>query len=79
MLSPTKHTDLDHTLLAVAAIILKRLQLKKVEQFTVLRKLVRSRSFENDILIVPALSFLFALGLIEYLPKADLFEYRGPK
>jgi len=78
MLDPTKHTELDHTLLAVAATMLKRLHAKRVEKFVVLRDLVRSKSFENDVLVVPALNFLFAIGLIEYLPKADLFGYRGP-
>lgn len=79
MLRPTKHTDLDHSLVAVAALVLKRLQLKKVEDFSILRGLVRKNSFQDDVLIVPALCFLFSLGLIEYRPKADIFEYRGPR
>lgn len=79
MLSPTKHTDLDRTVLAVAATLLARLRSRKVESMSVLRELVRGESFENDILIVPALNLLYAFGLIEYRPKSDIFEYRGPR
>ena len=79
MLRPTKHTELDRTVLAVAAAILSCIRSKKVESLPALRALVRDQSFENDILIVPALNLLYAFGLIEYQPKADIFEYRGPR
>jgi hypothetical protein len=79
MLIPSKHTEINHTLLAVSASLLRHMRLKKVEHYTDLRELIRARSFADDVLFVPALSFLFVLGLIEYRPKADLIEYTGPR
>ncbi len=78
MLKPSKHNRMNQMMLTVASTLLQRLQQKRAEDFVTLRKLAREHAESNDVLFVPALNFLFALGLIEYLPKQDLFQYRGP-
>jgi hypothetical protein len=79
MLRPSKHTELDQTVLAVSATILRHMRKTKVESYEEVRGLVRERSLTNDSLFVPALSFLFMIGLIDYRPKADIIEYVGPR
>jgi hypothetical protein len=32
----------------------------------------------RDVLFLPALNFLYLMGLIEYHPKTDAVEYVGP-
>jgi hypothetical protein len=32
----------------------------------------------GDVLFLPSLDFLFLMGLVEYHPKTDAFEYVGP-
>lgn len=32
----------------------------------------------GDVLFLPALNLLYLLGVIQYRPKADAFEYVGP-
>jgi len=32
----------------------------------------------GDVLFLPALNFLYLMGLIEYRPKTDAVEYVGP-
>lgn len=79
MLKPSKHTELDQTVLAVSATILRHIRKTRVESYETIRELVRERSLANDSLFVPALGFLFMLGLIDYRPKSDIIEYVGPK
>lgn len=79
MLKPSKHTELDQTVLAVSATILRDVRKKKVEGYEDVRALVREHSLANDALFIPALCFLFMLGLIDYHPKADVLEYVGPR
>jgi len=78
VLRPTKHTDPQRSLLFVSATALKRLQKRRAEPFDTLRGHVLEKHTGSDRLFVPALNLLFALGLIEYRPKTDSFEYVGP-
>jgi hypothetical protein len=68
MLTPNKHSHPDQTVLAVAASLLKVLKTEKVHE-------IRGA----DYLFVPAVSFLFLLGLLDYRANSDIFEYVGPK
>ena len=77
MLSPTKHLHPDKTVVCVATILLKRLKTKRVESFDDLLALARKRVRGANILFLPALNLLFILGLVEYRPKTDSFEYTG--
>jgi hypothetical protein len=58
-------------------VILTHLRRQRVAEFSQLRKLARSSSRGSDILLLPALNLLFLVGVIEYRPKIDSFEYTG--
>lgn len=78
MIRPTKHSDPRKTALPVAGIILQRLRRYRTESLAELRHFVRKKSLDADVLFVPAVDLLFLLGLVEYHPKTDSFEYVGP-
>lgn len=78
MLRPTKHSHPDSTVLSAALLLLARLKSRRVEDYDQLRKLVKDKIRGGDALFLPALSFLFLLGSIEYRPKTDAVEYVGP-
>ncbi|APT94531.1 hypothetical protein CSTAT_04005 [Corynebacterium stationis] len=78
MLRPTKHSHPDRTVLYVALITLETLKHKRLEDFSSLRNLVKDKVAGGDVLFLPAMSFLYLMGLIEYRPKTDSFEYVGP-
>lgn len=78
MLRPTKHSHPDRTLVGVATVLLGRLRDRRAENYDALLDHARKRVGGSDVLFRPALSFLFLLGLVEYRPKNDCFEYMGP-
>lgn len=77
MLRPSKHAHPDRTVIHVATLILAHLRDVRVDKFTTLRQFVKGQVDGGDHLFLPALDVLFLLGLIEYRPKADSFEFRG--
>ncbi|MFF2273564.1 ABC-three component system middle component 8 [Agromyces sp. NPDC058136] len=77
MLKPTKHSHPDKTVLAAATIALRELRKQRAVSFDDLRDRLDSRGSDGNYLLVPAISLLFLLGLVEYLPKIDSFEYVG--
>jgi hypothetical protein len=77
-LRPTKHSDPSRTVLAVAAEILDRLRRQRVESFVELRRRLSQQGAGVASLFIPAISLLYALGLVEYRRKTDSFEYTGP-
>jgi len=44
----------------------------------VLRKYAKKSVAGGDVLFLPALNFLFLMGLVDYHPKTDAVEYVGP-
>ncbi len=78
MLRPTKHSHPDRTVINVSLLLLTHLKKYRVEDYDKLRKYVRKLIIGGDILLLPALNFLYLLGLIEYRPKNDAVEYIGP-
>jgi hypothetical protein len=78
MLRPTKHSHPDRTVMNVALSILTRLKVRRLEEHDSLRNFVKKTVKGGDVLFLPALSFLYLLGLIEYRPKTDAVEYVGP-
>lgn len=78
MLRPTKHSHPDRTVVNVALLLLKHLRKHRFERCGELRVFVKKAVIGGDILFLPALNFLFLLGLIEYRPKIDAIEYVGP-
>ena len=78
MLHPSKHSHPDRTIINVSMIILARLKSRRVEAFDTLRQLVKKRISGGDVLFLPSVNLLFVLGLVDYRPKTDAFEYVGP-
>lgn len=78
MLTPSKHLDLDRSALRVASVILSELQRRRVIPYDDVMRLVKRRiGDDGDVVVAPALSFLFLLGRVEYHARNDVFEYRG--
>jgi hypothetical protein len=77
LLQPTKHSKPDQTVVAVATQALKRLRGKRVIPFEDLRRQLQKSNPGTERLFLPALGLLHVLGLLEYLPKVDSFEYTG--
>lgn len=76
ILSPSKHSHPDKTVMSVATVLLRRLKVKRIESFDSLRSHVRDVSPGCDIFFVPAVSFLFILGLVEYSSQNDSFIFQ---
>lgn len=77
MLRPSKHSHPDRTVINVSMLLLSRLKSRRVEEYDDLRKLAKKNVSGGDVLFLPAINLLFLLGLIEYRPKTDAFEYLG--
>lgn len=78
MLRPTKHSHPDRTVVNVALLLLIRLKDRRVDEYGVLRKYAKKTVTGGDVLFLPALNFLYLMGLIDYHPKTDAVEYVGP-
>lgn len=78
MLRPTKHSHPDRTVINVSMLLLARLRTRRVDDYDVLRKYAKKSVTGGDVLFLPALNFLYLLGLIDYRPKTDAVEYVGP-
>ncbi len=78
MLRPTKHSHPDRTVINASTLILARLKKQRLAGYAELRQLVRQQIPKGaDTLFVPALDLLYLLGLLQYHPKTDAFEYTG--
>ena len=77
MIRPTKHTHPDRTIIHAAYLILAQLKQKRLVGYEDLRKMILTQIKGGEPLFIPALNFLFLLGLLEYHPKNDTFEYTG--
>lgn len=77
MLRPSKHSHPDQTVLAAATVILRELRRKRAVEFDELKQRLGDRTAGSDYLFTPAVSLLFLMGLVEYRPASDLFEYTG--
>jgi hypothetical protein len=78
MLRPSKHSHPDQTVVNVAVLLLGKLKMERVAEYDGLRKYLRRRVRGSEFLFLPALNFLYLLGLVEYRPKTDTIEYLGP-
>jgi len=78
MLRPTKYSHPDKTVINASLKLLLRLKKKRVDNFDQLRQYIKKSVKSGDFLFLPALSFLYLLGLIEYHPKNDTIEYINP-
>ena len=78
MLRPTKHSHPDRTVINVSLLLLAQLKRHRLDDYDSLRKYAKRAVPGGDVLFLPALNFLYLLGLIEYRPKTDAVEYVGP-
>ena len=78
MLRPTKHSHPDRTVIHVSLMLLARLKQRRLDDYDTLRQYIKKKVMGGDVLFLPALNFLYLLGLIEYRPKNDAVEYVGP-
>ncbi|ART51152.1 hypothetical protein CBP34_04990 [Acidovorax carolinensis] len=78
MLRPTKHSHPDRTVINVSLLLLARLKSRRLDDYDSLRKYAKKSVGGGDVLFLPALNFLYLMGLIDYRPKTDAVEYVGP-
>jgi hypothetical protein len=78
MLRPSKHSHPDRTVVNVSLLVLVRLRKRRLEGYSALRGYVKKTVAGGEVLFLPALNFLFLVGLVEYRPKTDAIEYVGP-
>lgn len=78
MLRPTKHSHPDRTVINVSLLLLARLKSRRVDEYDALRTYAKKSVVGGDVLFLPALNFLYLMGVIDYRPKTDAVEYVGP-
>jgi hypothetical protein len=78
MLRPTKHSHPDRTVINVSLLLLARLKSRRLDEYDSLLKYAKKTVSGGDVLFLPALNFLYLMGLIDYRPKTDAVEYVGP-
>jgi hypothetical protein len=78
MLRPSKHAHPDRTVINVSLLLLTRLRSRRLEGYGSLYAYAKKSVAGGDVLFLPALNFLYLLGVIEYRPKTDAVEYVGP-
>ena len=78
MLRPTKHSHPDRTVINVSLLLLARIKKRRLDDYNGLREYTKKIVIGGDVLFLPALNFLFLMGLIDYRPKIDAVEYVGP-
>ena len=76
-LKPTKHSHPDRTVINVSVLILSRLKSRRIESYDDLSLYIKEAVIGGSILLLPALNFLYLMGLIEYHPKNDTLEFVG--
>lgn len=77
ILNPTKHSHPDRTVINVSFLLLSRLKKLRIDKYINLKKYAKKTVLGGDVLFLPALNFLFLMGLIEYRKKTDSIEYVG--
>lgn len=78
MLRPTKHSHPDRTVINVSLLLLTRLKTRRLDDYDTLRKYAKKAIVGGNVLFLPALNFLYLMGLVDYRPKIDAVEYVGP-
>ncbi|VXA91390.1 conserved hypothetical protein [Enhydrobacter sp. AX1] len=76
MIRPTKHSHPDKTLVYASFLILKKVRKERLVAYSDLLKYIKANIKSGEFLFLPALNLLYLLGVINYLPKTDMIEYR---
>lgn len=77
LLRPTKYSHPDRTVINVSLLLLLVLRKVRIEKYEKLKDHAKKRIEGGEVLFLPALNFLFLMGLIDYMPKTDSIEYVG--
>jgi len=78
MITPTKYMDLDLSVVRVASMLIKLFEKNKILGYGELFECLASRAGEDvKHAFVPALDFLYLLGMIEYHLQTDSIEFVG--
>lgn len=75
MLRPSKHSHPDRTIINLSLLLIARLRARRHDSFSDLFAFARKSVVGGDVLFLPSVNFLYLLGLVEYHPKTDSFEY----
>jgi hypothetical protein len=67
----------DRSVLALSSVLLARLKKTRIEGYSALVDYALSQAEDGDTLFASSISLLFLLGLVEYRPRTDSFEYVG--
>ncbi|PHM27536.1 conserved hypothetical protein [Xenorhabdus innexi] len=78
MIRPSKHSHPDRTVISMSLLMLTLLKNERVVSYGKLRDYAKKTINSGEVLFLPALNFLFLMGLIEYHTKIDSIEYVGP-
>lgn len=76
-IKPDKYTHPDKSVVFTAAIILNKLRAERIVGFNLLLGVVKEYTGVDYVLFTPAIHLIYLLGLVEYHPKTDSFEYIG--
>lgn len=77
MLTPSKHLDLDRSAVRVAAEVMAELRRRRIMGYDAVVQLIKRRTGDDaDVVVAPALNFLYLIGRLEYHPINDTFEYK---
>lgn len=78
MITPTKYMDLDLSVVRVSSLIIKLFEKSEILEYSeVLEYLVGKAGEDVKHVFVPALGFLYLLGMIEYHLQTDSLEFTG--
>ncbi len=78
MLKPDKHTNLKLSVFNIAAIIIRHLREAEILQYDeLLVSVIYENSEDSKELFIKAISFLFLLDRIEYLPALDSLRLKN--
>ena len=76
MITPTKYMDLDLSVVRVTSLLIKLLTKNRVLKYgEVLEYLETKAGNDAKHVFIPALDFLFLLGMIEYHLQTDSIEF----
>ncbi|WP_315973274.1 ABC-three component system middle component 8 [Acinetobacter baumannii] len=75
MIRPTKHNHPDKTLIYASYLMLDKLRSQRIVKYNELFTFIKSKIMNGEFLFLPALDFLYLLGLVEYRAKTDSIEY----
>lgn len=76
MITPHKYLNLNLSILNLGGVVLSALKEDKAIKYDeLLRKVILSRGENAKEVFIPTLSFLYALGKIEYRKDIDTIEY----